>query len=173
MTIHYTITEQDYIAYNLFHYGQSRSVKRTLLLLRVLFPLMVILMAFLYSRINMFYLVIAVVFSIVWFFLYPYFFRRSLTRGVKRVMKEGKVNEFIGEKSLTLGDTHVLFQEGRGNTEFMYEAMERIASDQERLYLYFGTITACIVPFSAFQTAEDKEQFMRLLEEKTGIQRNM
>lgn len=173
MTIDYTVTEQDYIAYNLFHYGQSPSVKRTLLLLRVVFPLLVMIMAFLYSRINMYYMVVAVIFSIVWFFVYPHSFRRSLARGVKRIMKEGKGNEFVGEKRLTLGDTHIIFEEGRGTIESKYDAVERIESDQERFYLYLGTVSAYILPLSAFQTKEQKEQFVQILAEKSGIQINL
>lgn len=52
MNIHYELTEEDYINFNLYHIKHSKMGKRSLLLQRIVTPFLYIIVAYLFSMIG-------------------------------------------------------------------------------------------------------------------------
>ena len=107
-----------------------------------------------------------IILAVVWFFLAPYMFRRSFAKNVKKLMHEGRVSEFVGDFTLTLQGNTMRYT-GKGQTlESAYYRVEKTAHDNERLYIYLGSLTAIIIPKTAFKDAVEEQDFIELLRHK-------
>lgn len=167
MEIRYTVTEHDYIQYNLYHHGHSPSSKRTIALFRFGVPVALVILSLLTIRHhNLLAWLPAIIIAVIWFALTPGLFRRSIGKNVKKLMYEGRCSEFIGDFSVALQENNIRYA-GQGQTiETVYSRVERVEHDAERLYIYIGSLSAIIIPIRFFQDDAQKQAFLDLLERK-------
>lgn len=168
MTLKYTITQNDYVQFNVFHSKHSSTIKRLIFLLRILLPVLFILIAITTNRFDVIWLTISVLFSITWILLLPSLFQKTMEKNVDKLISEGKTNEFIGECTLIMMEDRVHSEINNRITETPYTSIERIALDQERIYVYVGALSAYIIPFSAFSGEQEKQDVMALLKARSG-----
>ncbi len=167
MILHYMLSNEDYIKFNLFHFGNSPVIKRQRLLLLIVMPvIMLSLVFFLIDRWDATTLVPIALLTVVWFFLYPRLVNRAIARNVNKLINEGQTNEFIGERSLTLQDSAMRIESQGRVAEIAYANIQRIAEDADRIYIYIGAISAVIIPVSAFASNADKQGFLNTLKQK-------
>lgn len=173
MEILYTVTEDDYVAYNLFHYEHSPSSRRTMLITRLILPVIVVLITLISgSYRSPIAWIPPVVVAVIWFFVMPPFFKNSIKKNVRRMISEGRRVSFLGDFKLSLHDNY-LRNEGDGvATESAYWRIEKIRRDQERLYVYIGSITSLIIPFRYFKDEDEVQQLVSLLEHKMANAEN-
>lgn len=170
MELHYSISENDYIQFNIFHYENSKTTKRLRLFLGILVPLLFVLLGFIMvKRLDFFPFLLAVIFALVWFGSGGKTYKKILSFNIKKLMQEGKSNEFIGERTLSLLEEKILTVETYHTTESSYDSIQRIESDSERLYIYTGAISAFIIPFSAFDSETQKQEFLNILKQKAKL----
>lgn len=164
MQINYTVTENDYVQYNLFHHKNSPSTKNTVMIMRFILPAILLVLGLLSIRHhNWAAWLPLIIIAVVWVCITPGFFRRGIAKNVKKLMYEGRCSEFIGDFSLTLSADHICYA-GNGQTlKSAYYRVERIEHDNERLYIYLGSLTAIIIPKAAFKDAAEKQAFLDLL----------
>ncbi len=176
--IHYSTTENDYIRFNIYHYTHSPSIKRTRQLLRFVFPLPFVLL-FAHTSTGwpfntvvqaiIFYVAFVLIFSLLDLVHTNYMMRRT----IRKMMKEGCHNEFIGDFSMELAD-NVLRETGSGHIlEVAYDRIDRIAHDGNLSYIYIGAVTASILPDNTFGDDIEKSTFFDALRERMTKQRNI
>jgi len=168
MTLRFNVTENDYLQFNIFHNKHSPTVRRTLLLLRFLLPVMLISFTFLSGRLSTINLISIAIISVIWFCVTPALFLCSIKRSVRRLMKEGKCNEFVGERTVIFSEASIRLEAETRTVETSFSAVERIVSDDERFYIYIGAISAYIIPFSAFATKAEKAEFEAFINARQG-----
>ena len=171
MTISYTITQDDYVRFNLFHMKNSPSQKRMVLFLQMLFPIMLFLLFAITkpSGTPVFFWAIVAALSAIWVFVVPRSVKRSTRRQVLRLLREGRGNGITGDYTLALQDAHIIETGEFRRTEIPYSGIERVVHDDACLYIYIGSIVAIIVPFSAFKDESEKQLFLERIQEKTKI----
>ena len=166
MRLHYTITEDDYIKYNLYHISNSASQKRIVLILRLLMPVLFAIIFFIAIPESwVLALSIALVFSIAWFIYLPRSYGRSVMKNVKRLLQEGSANEFVGEYTLELLPDKIKETHSGRLAETPLSVVDRMGRDENSLYIYCGSITAIIIPWRTFKDSREKDAFISELKQ--------
>ena len=177
MTIHYDVTEKDYINFNLYHWKTSKSGRR-LNAFMMLLPLfmfgamvwMTLRRAAVSEEIAAAlagHIIVAAIMALVLFLLIKLTFRPAIRLQARMQLRDGKANDFIGEQTITLHDEH--FEDGNMYmmSRISYSAVEKIGCTQDYLFVYIGAIKAIIIPKRCFASAAEREDFLALLRQKT------
>ena len=184
MTIHYEVTVQDYINFNLYHMETSKSGKRLHILMFRVAPLLFILISFarfitLRQRINAgeisTYLtgliVITVMGVLVYFLFLKLIYTPSIKWYVKLALKDGKSNDFIGPQTITLHDDYIEDTNAHMTTRINYSSVEKLCRGYNCLFIYIGAVKGIIIPLRSFSDSIQKEKFATILKQKTGLNR--
>lgn len=166
MKISFTLTEVDYLQFNLFHIKNSTTGKRTLTLLRYMTPLIfigasVILSILLNASFIVFFSVFLVA-SILWVMFYPKFFYRNIKRTTLRIINEGKNEGLIGEHHLTLTEDGVSDLTAVGEMKSTWSGIKKIEEDLEHFYLYNSSVSAYIIPKRALQDEQELRNYIQM-----------
>lgn len=167
MEISFNVTENDYVQYNLYHYAHSPATKRTLMFTRLCVPIVLIICALIIIKHHTLTVWLPVIIiAVVWFYWRPVLFRRSIAKNVKKLMYEGRCSEFIGDFTITLAE-NVMRYKGHGQVlETAYNRINQVEQDNERIYLYLGSLTAIIIPKIAFGEVSEEDAFLDFLAQK-------
>ncbi|MCL2488637.1 MAG: YcxB family protein [Oscillospiraceae bacterium] len=176
MTIHYTVTERDYINFNLHHMNHS-TINRILNILIILLPAFLVFRTLTENPTEhddsaekiIFYVVLVLTmafFSALFYLLIKY----SVVFFLKMQLKSGKKNDFIGGHTLTLYEDVLEESNAAMSSRIAYSAIEKIHCDYNCYFIYIGAVKALVVPTSAFECREHHEAFLAQLWHKTGIQ---
>ena len=177
MTIHYYVTENDFINFNLYHWRTSKSGKK----LRIFSLMLPLLMfgAMLWITLRRAavseaiaaalagHIVVAAVLALILFLFIKLSLRPAIRLQAKMQLRDGKFNDFIGEQTITLHDD--FFEDGniRMMSRINYSTVEKICCGYGCLFIYIGAMKAIILPLRCFGDASQKESFMALLISKT------
>ena len=89
---------------------------------------------------------------------------------VRKMAKLGKIDEFIGMRKLELTEDKIRSEKAGMASEATYDCVKSIESDDGRLFIFVGGMTAFIVPFAAFADENEKREFLEILEKRTEKQ---
>lgn len=150
MELKYSITEEDYIRFNLFHIKNSTTSMRTLKIQQILIPILYIAVAFVLAGLTegslVVWLSIFLVMGILWFIFYPKYFYSHILRQVRKMLKEGKSEGLLGEHLLVLSDEGILETTSKGEMKANWVSLEKFTEDEHSFYLYNTALSACIIP---------------------------
>ncbi len=162
MNLEYEFTEQDYIEYNLYHYQNSPSTKRLLLIQRYGVALLFMILAPLMHLISQvpfsYYLISFAIASIVWIVLFPKIVEQSMKKRILKMVEEGKRNYLFGRHELRITQDGIHGKTGVSETT--WHRIERAVETEKHVLVYLNSITAFVVPKSAFGSQEEKDRFL-------------
>lgn len=161
VTLRYTISAEDFVQFNLYHYDNTPLMRRGVRSLRFTLAGILILLGILLSGGNLNLILFAMLaLAVAWLWFFPWYVRRSLLRNVKRQIRLGHYSDFIGEHTLTLTATGIQETAPHGNTEHPWGAVQRFGRDDTRFYLYISQSSAVIVPTAAFADDVQRREFL-------------
>lgn len=106
MKIHYHLTEEDFVNFNLYHSRHSKAATRPLMVQRIVSPILFIAVAFLFSTIGgiplPFSLTTFGILSILWVLFYPKYFYHLIKRNAKKMIREGRNDGLLGDHTMSL-----------------------------------------------------------------------
>lgn len=149
----YRLTEDDFIDFQL-HYLKSNSnmnssVKKTIIILVVLYIVVFASMA-IYFRDNAFLIVVIALlvsaFSILQILTYKKRLEKKIVKKVKEYVRSGKLDKVFGDKELTIYDNKVVFKEDRGTSQFNKDEIIKIDSTNKCVFFYIDEMSAIIIP---------------------------
>ena len=150
MEIHYHLTEDDYLNFNLFHVKNSKTAIRSLNIQRYLLPIIFIIAAYLASKYgNMPFLTAFIIYFIVavlWIIFYPRYFYRHIGRMTRRMMKEGKNDGMLGDHVMKLTEEGIVDSSANGETKVNWAGIIEMKEDDDNIYLYNSGVSAYILP---------------------------
>lgn len=150
MNIHYQLTEEDFIQFNLFHLQNSKVGKRSLRLQQFISPVIFIGAAFLlsmYSNLSFIPLLIGFgLVSIGWMLFFPKYYVSLIRRNVRKMFREGRNDGLLGERQMILSDEGIVDRSKNGETTLTWRAIEKMAEDETHIYLYNSSVSAYILP---------------------------
>lgn len=169
MLLHYTVSEDDYLAFNIYHARHTPNYKRTIIGMCLLLPVL------LAAATPLIFLVfpgtspwlwtgVAIAVGGLWALAVPYRFEAMIRRHIKKITK-GR-NEFVGDFSLDLQEGVLVYAGNSEKNEIAYSRVIKIVQDEARVYLFLGPLSAVIVPAAAFADASQKQAFFGLLRAK-------
>lgn len=169
MKFHVTLTEEDYIAFNLDAMRHYPDAKKNMLIGRLtgLFLSAFVMLALLALRASDIVLLISGIIlaysSVVSFLRFPSIRERSVRRKIERAAKEGKL-PYEPEKDIEFTDTEIITTTEKSMRRVAYGDIIRIVETPCRLYLYDGLYQANILPLHCF--GDEKDALLAFLKEK-------
>ncbi|PSL41478.1 YcxB-like protein [Planomicrobium soli] len=150
MEINYSVTEEAYIDFNLFHIKNSKSTQKTITIQRVIIPIIYLLIPILFSYILdlpfLFLFVPFFVFSVLWAVFYPVFVYRNVKRTAKKMIREGKNEGMLGNHKMIFSDEGLREKSSKGEKKVYWLGIEHLAEDTDNFYLYNIAVSAFIIP---------------------------
>lgn len=179
MKLRYTITQEHYADFNMFHMLNSDAAKALIRKTRIWPPAVWLLICLLFcgyffytsGRFPTAVACVVAGMSALWYALYPLCHRKSLERRIGRWLADGGGREFVGEVAMDLLDDRLRAEDAGGVREVLYDRVERLVENKNCLYIYIGTVSAFLVPLEAFADAEARREFRDALEEKARAAR--
>lgn len=148
MRIKYHATEEDYIAFNIFHSRHSPYAKRVRIIIGLIIPailITIILLQAIYSR----NLTSAVVGTIIFIGLSIWILagkNRRIGRISRKMFREGGNKSFFGEHELEINDYGIITKSEYGEGKIAWAAIERIGATSDYVFIYTGSTKAIILP---------------------------
>lgn len=169
MKIHYTLTERAYLEFNLYHISTAATQRKIFKLWRylpaaLLFCFCSYLAATAPDRSNApVLLLVAVAGAAFWILYYPIGWRKRILKTVRWLAPKER-NDFLGDYSIELCPDALHEESPSRSSDIAYSQISRIIHHRNQIYIYTDTMTASVVPYSAFTDEAERENFLRLLE---------
>ncbi len=148
MTIDYTNTLADIVAFARHHYGRSDGIQRSIRLQR--YGGVVALAGYFIGLSilsgSFFYFLVGAVTSVAWWVWIPNVLISSYERQVLRTYEAGRNRTTFGKHQLALTPHHLEEHNEFGDSRVLWPAVERIDSDAERTFIYLSSTQAYILP---------------------------
>jgi len=165
----FKMTEADYLEFNRHHILSDKSAQKITRITRVV--LLICIGFFLVNYIFLqgdipttsvfFFIILGVVIS----FGYKPLMLLLVRLQIKSLKKQGKLPynknvqlQFDEENYTEIGDI--------SETKIKYTTIEKVVEGRIAIYLYIGAIQATIVPYSVFETVEQKHNFLAFINSK-------
>jgi hypothetical protein len=152
MIVEYTLAPSDYVAFSLYHHAHTPAMQKSMRRLRFAIPaiwlalgLYPLLFGGSIGATEVVYFAVA----FLWVLLVPSLIRGSVRRTAARWYERGIVNGQIGLHRVELTDTG--FRDSTPVTDWhvAWAAVDRVAEDEQHLFVYVGPHAAHIIPKAA------------------------
>lgn len=167
MEFKYNLSEEDYIHFNLFHLKNSKAASRSLTIQRWSGPILFIVLYTIGDQTSL-GLSLTILLSILWLFFYPKYFYNYTIRHVKKMIKEGKNANLLGEHKMTLTEEGIIDTTTNGETKVNWSGIETYKEDNDYFYLYNSSVSAYILPKRDIQNEEISHFFTSKISKKSG-----
>lgn len=163
MELHYTITRQDYIDFNLDYFTKNVVVQRSLRMTRCATAAIVLLggTALMYwlKAISPLSITVYILLALACFFGTPWYARRKVIKNMDRILKRANNQQLCGEKTFILREHEFELKGEKEDTVYQYEAVQRTSTDAGHYYIFVDEFSALIVPFTAFADQAQQQLF--------------
>ena len=176
MKLHFTVTEQAYLDFNIWHIEHSAAMRKLARRVRLALPVTLSLLGlgfcgfmtyrFGIRTVSFVYLGGCLAIAALWYALYPRRYRKTMKKRLKAYFAEGNGKEFLGNFTLELLDDRLRMAGADGATESAYGKVGNVIENKGCLYIYTGSMTAVILPLDTFGSEEAYREFRSRLEEK-------
>lgn len=165
--LNYSLTDEDYIAFNRFVYCNRPAGRKNLFRLRILIAAAFVLFAlseFLSGNLIVGLVLIALI--PVWIILIKPFYLFLLGKSILRMKKNGKL-PYSSEGVITFDDSGIKdVSFGRGEALYYYSSVERVYLAPGYIYLFLSSASGVIVPVRLFNAPSDADLFTEYLKTK-------
>jgi hypothetical protein len=168
MNVHYELTEDDLIAFNIDHVLHSPSLRRRRLFSRLIIPALywAIGLGFLFDQAFIWLRPVGVVLILAgtaWFVGYDRLHLRRARKVVSAMLAEGSNASMTGQQRIVIEKDAVATETQGGLTTYRKPFITRVARGARHLCLYTSSIVAIVVPLTAFASPADQDAFMEAL----------
>lgn len=164
MEISYKLTEEDYLDFNLNHGNNSPSIKKSILIQRLMGPVIFFMASFLTAKrtgIPLWYwFILFGIVSIIWYAFYPKYINWEVSRRTLKMLKEGNNKNILEERTITLTAEGIKETSLNKEERVAWESIEKIEETQRNIYVYLSSISAFIIPIRAFKDIKSKNEFI-------------
>lgn len=176
MELEYSLTEEDYVQFNIEHGKKSPFLRKRILLQRIFGPIIFIIAPFLiqgFSDIPFWYwFTLFGITSILWFVYYPKYTNWEIKRGIMKMLEEGDNENLLNHRKLTLRVDGIQQISEHNVVNTPWEQIDSIWETEDYLFLYISSLSAYIIPKRAFNSKEDQEDFFNEIKTHKDSQRD-
>jgi Ca2+/Na+ antiporter len=163
--IRYSLTEEDYLNFNLFHIKNSNTAKKALNMQRFLMPIIFIVLSYVFSKVgNLSFIGLLIAFlivSILWVMFYPKYFYSYVIRNTRKMIKEGKNDGLIGEHHMIFSEEGIIDSTSNGETKVTWSGIKTFSEDKNSIYLYNSSVSAYILPKREMDDVEKIKTYLQ------------
>ncbi|ARD47863.1 YcxB family protein [Sporosarcina sp. P33] len=165
MEIQYKLTEEDVVAFNLYHVKHSKVGKNSLQWQRYISPLIFLLFAYFLSVFTEMpkgplFAAFGIT-AVLWVIFYPKYFYFHITRQVRKMLKEGKNEGLVGEHLMKMNKAGITDKTSVGETAVQWTGVKQLREDAEYFYVYTSTVSAYIIPKRDVYSADGFKSYVR------------
>lgn len=167
-----TLTEEDYLAFNLYHALDSAQGKKQIRKVHLLFLLVMIALSALvllildHDTFGICYACAIAVFTVVYLLLFKRFVRHNIRSQIKQLKKTGKL-PFDEAAQLEFDAEQIVERTPFKQVQQRYDHLERVCILPGRyIFLYYSSVGAYILPIPQICTQTNLDTFLRFLHEK-------
>ena len=174
-TINVSLTDNDYLDYNIFWMLKSTYGKKQLMKCRVIIFLIFALSALFVlitgdgSVGNFVFIGLMVVMLALFQIFMPCFYMRTIKSQLKTLKKSGKM-AYSSEATLEFTDEMFTETTSDNKTEQKYSCIERVSIITDKaIYIHTNNVMAYLIPMSSFTSAEELRSFIDYIKTKALI----
>lgn len=167
MEFNFEVTEEDYIKFNLYHYENSPSQKRTYHLLRYLVPLLASAPIYavgtsIFEQPKIYWIVIAILFIAAWIITYPTQYRKLVIKQTEKMLKEGDNSSLFGKKIMLIDENDIKVHSESTSETISRKSIKVVKVYDDMILIYLSGITAHIIP-TRYLSDESKNSLIKEL----------
>jgi len=170
MTIEFNVTVDDFIAFNLFHFKNSPAFQRQLLITRSAFAFILAAILSLpcpvlvgqLSYVAFLFPIVGIVVGIIAFLAYPRMHEQNLRKQLPKMLNEGGNEGVIGKQKIVITPEAVINETPAGEQKAFWSSVDKIVETSDYIFLYVSSMSAAIIPRSAFPSEEQRNAFLEL-----------
>lgn len=167
MELIYDLTKEDYLAFQLHAAKQSETVKRALIMQRLMGPVLFLLFALIVSWVTEEWLpglfITFAVASVLWVILYPKYFYGHIKRNVSKMLNESRNDNMFGLHTLVMDRKGFTEKNRAGEKKTNWSGIERVEENEAYFFLFISIMEAYIVPKRVFENEDRQEEFKTLV----------
>lgn len=156
------------MAFNIFHAENSPTIRKSILIQRLIGPVIFLIMTFYAKRktgIPLWYwFIIFGTFGVLWYIIYPKYIKWEVSRRTSKLIKEGKDEKILGNKNIKLTPEGIYGTSLYSEEKVKWNSIEHIEETEDYIYIFISSISAFIIPIRAFNDTDTKEAFMMELD---------
>ncbi|MCB2312820.1 YcxB family protein [Clostridium tagluense] len=165
MNLEYQITKQDYIDFNIYHMTHSVTMKRSLFILRFIFPIIFLVLPIFLIKITdiplWYWSSVCIISSVLWIIFYPKFMKRSVEKRISKILEEGKTTGILGNHNFSFTEEGVVDKTEFSETK--YNVIEKVVQSETHIFIYVSAVMAYIIPIRIFGSVDEKSEFLNIL----------
>lgn len=88
---------------------------------------------------------------------------------LNKIYKKGESSYIFDEKVISINEENIFIKNSLGNREILFNSISSLNLVDQYMFIVLLNKEYLLIPVSAFNTSEEKEQFIRLIEEKYNL----
>jgi hypothetical protein len=171
--IRYSITLDDLVAFNLYHFDHSPTVRRTRfaavwstpIFMMVAFAVLTFVTA--NADRAVVFLLFMLVFCVVWILAIPPFLRWSVKRNTAKLYGDLQSKEIFSPQELELTDTKLIKRTAVNESAVLLEWILQVARTDDHTFVFLNAVSAHIIPRASVDE-RDYADFVAALEQRVA-----
>lgn len=165
MEVRYTMTEEDYINFNIHHINNSPSQKNMIFVLRYILPLLAGIFIYYIGAVvrqqpKVYWIIIALLYLVLWATYYPKHHRKNIARQIKKMLKEGENTSLFMEKTLKIEGDIIEIIDENSSERTLKSNISHIKIYDDMIAIYLNSLSAHVIPIR-YLNEENKEFIMK------------
>lgn len=151
MTLHYTITQEDYIEFNVFYMENSKQQKQINRFMRFGFSIFGSIAVYFGGRwftqgSNIYWIIVALLFMVGWYLYFPQFMKKTQIKYFKKLLKEGDNSALFGKRELVVHKDYLEVKDATTTSILNSKNLLEWKETENLIILYVSSITAHVIP---------------------------
>lgn len=88
---------------------------------------------------------------------------------LNKIYKKGESSYIFDEKVISISEENIFIKNSLGNREILFNSISSLNLVDQYMFIVLLNKEYLLIPVSAFNTSDEKEQFIRLIEEKSNL----
>nr|WP_307992539.1 YcxB family protein [uncultured Niameybacter sp.] len=166
----YNLDEADYIDFNIYHVNNSKQVKKTLLVHRIVGALVIILGGYLYTHYkDVLSIVVYGTATILWGIFYPKLFFKSTKNNLKKMINEGTDMSLFKYREVVINDVNIIEEIFPDESMKRWTKVIKIGESDENIFIYVSDLEALIIPKKIVGTDSEILQFINDIKKQFSV----
>lgn len=160
MEIEFTLTPQDIVAFNRYHYMNSPALRRSYWRGFLWGAVAAIMLFIMFSGWKSWWnALFPVLFLLIYMILFPLSVRRNINALGRRMQTEGKNRGVWGKHYIRIDEQELFEKTDVGESRWRWIGIERVVENNEYIFIYVSTTSAHAIPKRCFSSSEQAEAF--------------
>ncbi len=141
------MTKEDYIEFNMFHYENSKTIMKSILLERVVGPIIFMLFTVVTGKLDdIIYMTVFITLSVLWFAFLPKYMWYIMKKRTNKLIEENKEGDLFSEKHIIIDDLGIHYESKSSSGTYNWNSVIKVCDTEKALYIYVSSIQAVVIP---------------------------